>query len=318
VDNTERKAAVSLDWLMLVIPGSVATAAVTIEQQLDMWALPTQDFEDTGKGFLGWEHRYNLECGGVIGFGGQSGSSVISLSSTALTSLVSVFDVDLLRWCSYLLELGAKCRRFDVALDDFTGLVTYDRIISACKSGDLITKAQGLPRVDGTKALGGEDWTIYIGQRVSETFTRIYNKAAERKVSGSWVRFETEFKGEKAEFTFREWVNSGLDSSKACAIIRGVVDFRSGPGENKTRWNMLSWWSKFLGVVGVCRVKVSGVVRTIAQVEDWLINQVSASLSLLRTLKGSSRVQSLIDVGDRRQGARQNAIARASFALGVV
>jgi DNA relaxase NicK len=319
ITGCDALADVRLDWLALRLPARVVeSVSADPRALLDVWGLPSQELQDVGHGFLGWEHCYDLACGGKMAIGGQGGTAYLVLSAKALAYLVSVFRLDWQGWMVYLRDLGAVCRRLDFALDDYQGCITLDRLSEAVSSGAMITRAQGLPRLAGDVGFGGESWTVYVGARCSGTFVRFYNKAAEQGIAGvHWVRAEAEFKNDKADAVFRCWVNSDFSSETAVGLFRSAIDFRVPSGENVTRRPLLEWWAQFVG--SACRVAatIAAAVRTVDDVQRWIENQVAASLSLLRRLRGDGAIRRVLWLGDSRQGLRQGAVARASFALGV-
>lgn len=103
-----------------------------------------------------------------------------------------------------------KTTRADISCDLFNSgytAIELSQPSAVNKEGKPLSR-QAVMSLDGT---GGQ--TIYIGSRSSERMARVYNKAAEMGMSDDvdWVRFELEFKGDRAAWCVANW----LDGSEA-------------------------------------------------------------------------------------------------------
>lgn len=155
--------------------------------------------------------------------------------------------VPFLEWA---LEHG-RATRCDFAADDRSGRLTGERVGGAVRSGAVVTRWQSWQFIEGGSMATGEasGWTYYLGSRSSECLARVYDKAAERQVPGTWVRFELECKGELADALARAYFQAGS------AAVVGQINRRlrfAVPVEgdtNKRRWPTASWWAEFIGSV---------------------------------------------------------------------
>jgi hypothetical protein len=87
---------------------------------------------------------------------------------------------------------GASFTRLDLAKDAQDVDISLERVWGSLQHKSLPGNARTFGKIESND--GG--FTIYIGSRQSEKFVRIYDKAAESKLSGKlWYRFEVETKG---------------------------------------------------------------------------------------------------------------------------
>jgi DNA relaxase NicK len=199
-----------------------------------------------------------------------------------------------------------RCSRIDLALDDFDKSLPYEMLLQAIKdknyTGFKSKKYIGDFEVDG-------GWTIYLGSRESEQFTRIYNKSAESKGLIDSYRWETEFKDKKSQFIFNLLCQAATVESASRVIqeyIFGSIDFIDRNQKNLFRCKRLGWWECWLKLVGQAPKKIS-VPRPPTSVENkvaWMLRQVAKSLSIINIAFGSDEfsifLEGLIQSGSDR------------------
>ena len=105
-----------------------------------------------------------------------------------------------------------KATRIDYALDVTHSRLTPEVVRKHLLAGEAVTHAKSLLRVG---ELFDEGDTQYIGRKSSETYTRIYDKAAEQKTEFSWLRVETIYQGDRAK--------PSLDTYCACKSTRPLI-----------------------------------------------------------------------------------------------
>lgn len=225
--------------------------------------------------------------------------------------------MDWRRFLKLLSVHGAKFTRVDFALDDRAGVLSMETMEAALKGGLTVSRARaweprGARPLDGGPAAGGR--TLTLGSRASETYVRIYDKAAEqrskgRAVEGHWVRVELETKGKRATALVREVCDHGLRA--VAGYLRGHLDFKErGTHSQKERWNTADWWATFLRGAAKLRLAVEPAVRTIEDVKGWFRHQVAPSLALiLAVAQGDlSWLMEVAKEGEERWKERHRAI----------
>ncbi len=109
--------------------------------------------------------------------------------------------------CRWINELKGHGTRVDVALDDRTGHATVSHVIAAADAGQAVMRwrtydAKRRCSYKGQDDIQGE--MVTFGSRQSETYLRVYDKRMEaagkgETVEGPWVRWELEFKKDRAQ-----------------------------------------------------------------------------------------------------------------------
>ena len=136
---------------------------------------------------------------------------------------------------AWVLERKGHFGRIDVAMDDRSGVIDIERIYASVVAGNCVShfrKSQLVAGLDlGSGVQTGQ--TICLGSRQSDTYLRIYDKAAEQRakekpVEGTWVRWEMEWKDERADAV--GLALSVLDHERfqkyLVGVFRTAVDFR--------------------------------------------------------------------------------------------
>ena len=158
---------------------------------------------------------------------------------------------------SYTAGLDNKITRVDYCLDVIEGLFNPTNVVSHLRNRDVITHARTIPRIQ-------DDWrggfSQYVGTKASETYTRIYDKAAEQGVSGKWARIETVYQGDRAEASLQAY----LLHKSTRKLILAHVDFPK--------------WKAWRRIMRGDKAKL--IVQTRASnTRTWLLEQVAPSIA---------------------------------------
>jgi len=125
---------------------------------------------------------------------------------------------------TFALDRAAKIARLDFAVDIYDPRARVNDMLDAFKAGDVMTRSRSIvpiatmTRTD-TGRIDSAD-TVYFGKRTSDTFMRIYDKAAEQGVSGTWVRCEIVFKNENAWAMAQDMRQHGIGEAGKMAMLR--------------------------------------------------------------------------------------------------
>lgn len=119
---------------------------------------------------------------------------------------------------SFTSGMDNKVTRVDYCLDIIGGTFNPNTAVSHLRRKKVITHAKAIPRIQ-------DDWkggfSQYVGTKSSETYTRIYDKAAEQGLTGKWSRIETVYQGDRAEASLQAY----LLHKSTRPLIRAHVDF---------------------------------------------------------------------------------------------
>lgn len=204
---------------------------------------------------------------------------------------------------------NGKWSRFDIAIDDYQRKFN---LIKHCM--DAIRKGQNIGFTkwglyetgNGTKTTGE---TLYLGNRESKRFTRIYDAKAKHDIDAT--RFETELKGEYAKYTVKEFINEGLSKRECMDALEPMNDEQLNAhlsqwlgmvaishvgfkDKSKQRANGqvsdlpdLSFWAWFKGRVGgTHKIVIPKQITTIEKTRAWIEKQVSKPLTRLKVAVG--------------------------------
>jgi len=309
--NTSSETGCFCDWLSFTLPVEGGKVSDTLS-----WVYST--FGDgvlVDRGGLGYTHSALIcESGRVLWSPDRPEQGVhVVLPSSALGWLCenrwtwATFEAFLY----FLLESGAKFSRSDWAIDDHTGALDLDTIDRYYKSGWLTCRWRSGHVIEGRLENSGR--TLCFGSRSSDSYMRIYDKAAERASRGiagdssHWVRCEVEYKRKAAHQAVLMAAFSGCGA--IVGLFRGLIEFKE-PSEdtNKARWAPASWWLAFLGGVEKAHLHLVKAVKTVERVMAWLEKSVSPSLAFIALHFGDfTAIKDLINSGMDRLNPWQTA-----------
>lgn len=110
--------------------------------------------------------------------------------------VIPSYKVEAMPIVSKIVERGGKFTRLDIAHDDYSKKFTPRDLMEYWLSGQVSTPAR-FARCVASKQSGSD--TFYLGKRGSERMLRVYDKAAESQGEIDAVRWEFEYRGEKAQ-----------------------------------------------------------------------------------------------------------------------
>jgi phage replication initiation protein len=195
---------------------------------------------------------------------------------------------------TWVFEKNGYFGRIDVALDDRNGVIDVDRIYAAVKAGNCVSHFRQSRLIAGLDLGSGSDTgkTLCMGSRQSDTYLRIYDKAAEQRakeksVDGTWIRWEMEWKSERANAV--GMALSGLDQESfqkyIVGVFRSALDFRdcTRADDPKDRYYapLLEWWKVLTEGMQRARLEIAKSVKKIDDVKRWAEKSLSPMLGLL-------------------------------------
>ncbi len=197
-----------------------------------------------------------------------------------------------------VLDMEAKIKRIDIALDDFEGLLDLDEVYKNLRDGDVVTRFRRVGRIESSKLgeIEGSGLTVSLGSRSSEAFIRMYDKKAEQEGKTGkrvgvdhWVRVEMELKSDKAHAFGVLLFNSVLDDAEGTSgdlcsnLLYGLLDFKTpvDGDTNKSRWPTSPWWQEFVNTKKKLTLSIPKDEKTLDDTKRWMQNQVSTSLAMI-------------------------------------
>lgn len=298
-----------IDWLGVTFPDGTTLAAIYELFDLDGWVtLP--------KGSMGY--RKGLIRGNVrILYDGSSGMGVhIEASGKGCRELEG--DKIVSDWPAFLGVLKnahGRFSRLDAALDDKSGLLDLDAIASCVDAGEVVSRYKFSDEFKRKLLQDGsvQGRTLYFGSPASDTRVRIYDKAAEQRVAGPWVRVELQSRNDRAELLAAVIVHYGFE--EVSGILRGLIDFKvKGTNSQRERWDTRDWWNTFLNGVKKLRLSTAPAARSIDKSFAWCQRQVAPTLAMIIIAMGGDYevLEKLVKDGQRRLRPHHKALLAAA------
>jgi len=278
----------SLGWLRFTVPDANTE---------EVMKLVGGDWIADEKGFrgytLGWICRGTMGGLGRIGAGSKRAPKEVHVDLSQ--ELISDWSYEHFQSVTaWVLERKGHFGRIDVAMDDRSGVIDIERIYASVVAGNCVShfrKSQLVAGLDlGSGLQTGQ--TICLGSRQSDTYLRIYDKAAEQRakekpVEGTWVRWEMEWKDERADAV--GLALSVLDHERfqkyLVGVFRTAVDFRdcTRADDPKDRYYapLLDWWKVLTDGMQRAKLEITKAVKKIEDVKQWAEKSLSPMLGLL-------------------------------------
>lgn len=287
---------VCIDYLKMRLESVFFPDSLCFKKLLDTLRVTKQNF-DTDIRVANYTKTYVFDSNVIIATGGEytrndkgEETTLIELKGQACREFearggnwIELFDE--------LFKLNASCRRIDIALDDFTGLIKKEQLIKKINWGEYVCNRKNDPVIEYS-ANGG--FSITFGKYADKTLC-IYNKLSERKAKGidvlatDWMRYETRFKDKTGDLAFNE-VYIGLVEDKldvvAKKLLKGLIEFKKhNSTEDKShlcRENNWSLWEKLCDVKDKIKIVNQYKVETaITKKINWLNRSASKNRILM-------------------------------------
>ena len=236
------------------------------------------------------------------------------------------------RFIAFLVEMGFKCTRLDIAIDDFTKSLDKLDFISACES-DLHHgfKTYGEQwQVTSAKPKG---WTFYMGSFGSDKLYRFYDKSVESDGEIDSYRLEGQFRDDYATqiFGFLHACGSTHDKflKTLVNVVCGYIDFfagKRGKETGKDKFVRCEFWQNFLDFCNSERIDL-GCGRSKSSIErslQWIEKSVARTLATIEEFYEGLEsdfgeyLNGLLEAGRRKiRNPHQTQVKSALLQLGV-
>lgn len=278
----------SISWLRFTVPQATVHEVLT---------LVGGEWIQDQKGFLGYAQGWI--CRGPAGGLGRIGTGAtrnprevhVDLSQ----ELISDWSYEKFqRITQWVFNRQGHCGRIDVALDDRSGVIDVDRLYEAVVKGHCVSHFRQSRLIAGLDLGSGLDMgkTLCLGSRQSDSYLRIYDKAAEQRskekpVEGPWMRWEMEWKSERAQAVGLAVSTLDQDAFQRyiVGVFRTAVDFRdcTRADDPKDRYYapLLPWWKVLTDGMARATLAIVQSVKTIEDVKRWAEKSLSPMLGLL-------------------------------------
>jgi DNA relaxase NicK len=285
------------------------------------------DFVQSEKGFRGYPVAYigSGEAGGtaIVGTGAPRNKTEVHADIPA--GFLSGWSFERIQaLAKWVRAKGGHLTRLDTALDDRTGVVTVAQVQRALAKGQAVTRFREMTRLHKMgleRKTDHQGDTVNVGSRQSQTFLRVYDKALEQQskghtVEGPWVRWELEFKQERAEKCGQELASLDAEEYRRfiVGVLRSAIDFRAtdwgAEPMVRCRARPLRWWIQLTNGFAKARLVLDPVVRKIEDVKQWVADTLGPMLAVICASKaaGQSWLEQVIVAGAERWKAKHYAL----------
>jgi len=239
---------------------------------------------------------------------------LVDFSGSGLSSWHTAHGDTALDLIKFFKEIHSDARvsRIDVAYDDHQNLMNLRKVTRyALKTNLMVTRwktAQLLTSHDLSKEsdeLGNKGTTLYIGDRGSQSFCRVYDKRKQEMYRGAvetdlpehWTRLELEYKGKRSNELAIQLMTADDPSIYLSEILRGQLDFKAPTSSQKAIKNRppAHWWSRFLNGCAKRPLRTPRDPQTIKRKKEWLEASVSATLATVLEYEEQRTKDTLVD-----------------------
>ena len=333
---------VSVDWLGYTVKD------MTVDAVVDFMGFTIQEFSNTGHGANGY--RQCLKCQGeeiTILFDGTedmgvhvnvTGSSIsCAMEHFARTMQIETpfgigYNIDIsstfLREYLGAILMHGQLTRLDVAVDDFGArYYTVQDVVEVMEDRRAVTLFRKWRNVSARTTSGEyEGHTLYLGNRVSEIFLRVYDKRAEQNtklksqgkplIDREWVRWELELKKDRAN-QFARLIISGHEIGSVCiGVLSRYIRIINLDDCNRSRCTTDTHWQDFIDGIDSCKLTVKKEERTLEKARDLLMRQVSPTLATVVMADGGTLdfIEKLLQSGEVRMDHHMRQLVQQAFA----
>jgi putative DNA relaxase len=298
----------SVDWLAFTVPGS--TPKEVQDRVGGEWI-------ELEKGFNGYPFAWL--CLSTAGGSGRIGTGMPHHTKDVHVSLsgeiVSSWEPEKVQaLCKWVTEKKGHGTRVDLALDDRTGHATVGQVIEAADLGQAVMRwstydAKRKCSHKGKDDIQGE--MVTFGSRQSESYLRVYDKRREamgkgQTVEGLWVRWELEFKKDRANLCLdllsylpiKEWKRFTVGLLKSCISFRDTS--ADAPAWQRCRASELPWWRALTEDFERCRFHVEKTERKLEEVLNWFSQAMGPTMAALYCTVGPDFLMKVIESGSHR------------------
>ncbi|MDY0331829.1 MAG: replication initiation factor domain-containing protein [Thiomonas sp.] len=226
---------------------------------------------------------------------------------------------------------GASFARIDIAYDDYSGTLTFDRLKQHIYSDELVTRFRTVeekcPRwLSGDKKYQPSGEGFVFGSSASSRTCVIYNKKLEQEYraikanqplpetpdGARWWRVECRWHKQAALVLAEEIALHGLKN--AGSVIRGVIDFRDPDTDNRTtRREISSWWARLMSTGEIIRTGIQKPITTITRKLQWLMRSCRKAIGQVGVILGERVINEIMQQGALETTQEEWSMLRSTY-----
>ena len=305
---------VLLDWVSFTLPNPCPENAAKL-MHLDFNA-----FTELDRGGMGYKKSFRFGNITILCDGSDSMGCHVSMSGQGCRLYESTGHKSWRDLFALVRVMRGSFTRLDIAFDTVDQSLEMGKIHEALKSGQVKSKFSKGREIhsfalvsDGQADRG---CSIYLGSPTSRVQFRIYDKAKEQQLDGSWVRFELQLRKERADLAIDAIIASDELGLVGTGIINNYLAFINEDATRRERCSLKSWWSAWLQHTEKLKLTVAAAKKQVQDLMDHIQKQYSATLATisehLDNISFSSFICKTVKMGLPRMSARHHMILAAS------
>ena len=305
-----------VDWLEFTCFQDCEELGPEERKKLEEWGFNLEKFEYLESGLMGYKKRMWGEYTQILLAGNTGMKTHIILSAKGVRAYEVNNKAENL--INMLTHEDLSFTRIDLALDIKDNSIEFKQLLEYLKNNHVVTRFKKYKYVvekqigeDEQQTLGE---TIYFGSRSSNIFVRIYDKAKQMQVEGSWIRIEIVYKDDHANalalYIAQGKQNLGVLFSKT---LNNYIRFvEKSNDSNKRRWKTADFWARILEDSGRLKLSFKGEEVDPKRTADWFKTKVAPSIAFLNLYWGGdmNTVESIITGAEEKMPEKYKKILR--------
>lgn len=320
--NTPNGLTASLDFVRFTVHND----SLTVPDVIKYFGYQETDFATLDRGANGYKSQIvATTCKGlaILSDGSTDMGIHVCVSGGAmhdfLTHFMSQYGLETLEetipsLCEAVFSMDGKFTRVDLALDDIGGNYWSPMAMQTILDKGICTSKWRSWNVDSRKNFDGEllpGHTVYMGNRKSSLFLRIYDKQAEQNqgkkegsagwISDSWTRWELEIKDDYANRSAEAFLDGETVPSLLIGLLRNYFSIRvRGKGKNKSRWAIDPEWERFCADVEKATLYQKPLEKSVEEKLDYARATYGRTMAVLVCSLGNKAVKRIVVDGITR------------------
>ena len=304
------------DWLAWTIK------TLDVQEAIKECGLDFLEFMPSKTGGMGY--RQSMRCGNIVVYfdGAENMGCHFSFTGQGCRQYEAYRKTKScwLPLLALLHTIDAKFTRADLAIDNVDGLLDIDKVVHEvtisknCQSRfrDWHKHEKG----SFSKEIEQIGKTIYLGSPTSRIKIRFYDKAAQLKLSGHWVRCEIQLMAERANEAIKHLLSGVQLGALTVSILNNYFRPINSESENKSQCTTQLWWASWLTNTEKIRLTVAKAIKKIEEVRQWVHKAVAPSMAMIREHCGEFHfndfIKDLLLNGSERMNMKHEQILFAS------
>lgn len=305
-----------VDWLEFTCLYDIEELGQAEKEKIESWGFNLEKFEPLESGLMGYKKRMWGDFTQILYSGNSGMKTHIILSAKGVRAYEVNNKAENL--INMLTHEDISFTRIDLALDIKDNSIEFNQLLTYLNNNHIVTRFKKYKYIvekeineDGQQVLGE---SIYFGSRSSNIFIRMYDKAKQMQVEGSWIRIEIVYKDEHAN-ALALYITQGkknlgeLFSKTLNNYIRFV---EKSNDSNKRRWKTAEFWARILEDSGRLKLSFKGAEVDPKKTADWFKTKVAPSLAFLNLYWGGDMqiVENIITGAEEKMPEKYKKILR--------